>query len=296
MRSFHALMGAIGLAACIAPAAAGECPGNPEAIGTSRVLQVDAAASLPIGTAQYERTLPLADHEVALTFDDGPSDRMTPRILDSLAKDCVKATFFMVGRMVSASPGLAKRALLEGHAIGTHTQNHPLHMHRFSALQLQMEIDVGLASLEKALGDANAVAPFFRIPGLDRSRAIEAYAKSRGLMVWSIDIDTDDWTHISPSEVVTHGMNELKRRRKGVILMHDIHERTAQALPELLKQLKAGGYHVVQVVPVRDGSGHAHARDEARAERAERAEPFLVARPKDGAEEEWQVQTDGWPR
>jgi hypothetical protein len=126
-------------------------------------------------------------------------------------------------------------------------------MRRLSSRQAQREIDEGIASTTAAIGDPGAVAPFFRIPGLDRSKAIEAYASSRGLMVWSADLDADDWTRISPAEVVKRTLKPLERRGRGLIELHDIHERTASALPKLLAQFKRRGYHMVHVKPVRDG-------------------------------------------
>src|SRR5271163_1495484 len=91
-----------GLLACIgAPTAAfaENCPGHPDAIGTSRTLVVDPREHRLLGTMQYRETLPLADHEVVLTFDDGPLPRNSNQILEILASQCVKATFFTIGNM-----------------------------------------------------------------------------------------------------------------------------------------------------------------------------------------------------
>jgi len=79
-------------------ALAGECPGHPDALGTERIIAVDPAEHARIGAMQYRETLPLADKEVVLTFDDGPLPPYTARILQTLASECVKATFFMIGR------------------------------------------------------------------------------------------------------------------------------------------------------------------------------------------------------
>src|SRR6516162_3101806 len=88
------------LVAClVAPAAsASDCPGHLNALGTSRTLVVDPKEHPRIGTMQYSETLPLADHEVVLTFDDGPLPRYSNQILEILASQCVKATFFTIGR------------------------------------------------------------------------------------------------------------------------------------------------------------------------------------------------------
>jgi peptidoglycan/xylan/chitin deacetylase (PgdA/CDA1 family) len=174
-------------------------------------------------------------------------------LLDFLARECVKATFFVVGRMASDSPGLVKRAFDEGHTIGSHTQNHPFSMQRLPIQRAKQEIDEGVASVTAALGDPNAIAPFFRIPGLGRTRAIEAHAAERGLMIWSTDVDAADWTRISPDQVAARALRQLDRLGKGVIELHDIHERTVLALPILFAQLKRRGFRLVHIAPARDG-------------------------------------------
>jgi Polysaccharide deacetylase len=83
-------------------AAAAECPGHPDALGTSRTLVVDPREHPRIGTMQYAETLPLADHEVVLTFDDGPLPKYSNQVLAILAEQCVKATFFIIGRQANA--------------------------------------------------------------------------------------------------------------------------------------------------------------------------------------------------
>src|SRR6202163_1203225 len=151
-----------GLLACIAaqPAAAADCPGHPDALGTSRTLVVDPREHPRIGTMQYAETLPLEDHEVVLTFDDGPLPRNSNQILDILASQCVKATFFTIGRMAQAYPEGVRKLRDAGHSIGTHTQNHPLSMDRMSVERAKQEIDDGIASVKTALGDDAALAPF----------------------------------------------------------------------------------------------------------------------------------------
>ena len=120
------------LAAGVASAVADECPGNPNAIGTSRTITVDPAALPRIGSMQYRSTLPLNDHEVVITLDDGPIPPYTTRILDILASECVKVTYFLVGHMATAYPDLVRRIYNSGHVIGTHSQNHPLAFDRMA--------------------------------------------------------------------------------------------------------------------------------------------------------------------
>jgi peptidoglycan/xylan/chitin deacetylase (PgdA/CDA1 family) len=170
-------------------------------------------------------------------------------ILDTLESQCVKATYFMVGEMARAYPAVARRIYNAGMTIGTHSQHHPFAFQRLSMARVESEVDSGIASVDAALGDPKAVAPFFRIPGFGRTTAIDNYLTERKLITWSADIDTDDWWRGSTAKaVVQRAMRRLNEKGRGIILMHDIHPATVMALPELLKQLKANGYHVVQVV------------------------------------------------
>jgi len=225
------------------------CPGNPGAIGTSRTLVVDPAEHARVGTMQYRESLPLEDKEVVLTFDDGPIPPRTTAVLDILAANCVKATFFIVGQMATAHPTVLKRIHADGHTIGTHTQNHPAGFRRLSDARAEQEIETGIASTIAALNDPSAVAPFVRFPGLGRTDAIEQYLATRSLMTWSADFPADDWYPISGSNVMKRALDRLEAKGKGILLLHDIHERTVVALPGLLNELKARGYRIVHVVP-----------------------------------------------
>jgi peptidoglycan-N-acetylglucosamine deacetylase len=242
----------VGLLACInapATAVAADCPGHPDAIGTSRTLVVDPREHRLLGTMQYRETLPLADHEVVLTFDDGPLPHNSNQILEILASQCVKATFFTIGRMAQSFPEGIRKLRDAGHTIGTHTQNHPLNMNSMPIERARKEIDDGVASVKAALGDDTALAPFVRIPGLMRADAVEDYAGSLGLQVWSADFPADDWRHISSSRVYDLAISRIEAKGKGILLLHDIQARTVAALPRILSELKARGYHIVHVVP-----------------------------------------------
>ena len=225
------------------------CPGHPHALGTSRVITVSPGEFSRIGTIQYKQTLPLADHEVVLTFDDGPIPPYSNIILDTLDSQCVKATYFMVGEMAHAYPAIVRRIYNAGHTIGTHSQNHPFGFEHLSLQRVERQVDGGIDSVDAALGDPKAVAPFFRIPGLGRTKTIESFLADKGLVTWSADIDTNDWWRgTSPSQIVQRAMRRLNAKGRGILLMHDIHPATAMALPTLLKELKSQGYRVVQVV------------------------------------------------
>jgi peptidoglycan/xylan/chitin deacetylase (PgdA/CDA1 family) len=249
MRALSALICLSVLAGGTACAVAGECPGNPDALGTSRVISVDPTEHTRIGGMQYHESLPLADKEVVLTFDDGPLPPYTNRVLETLAAECVKATFFMVGRQARAYPAMVRQVYNEGHTVATHSQNHPRIFTRLSMAGAESEIAQGQASVVAALGDERAMAPFFRFPGLGRSDAIEAYLAAHETMTWSADFPADDWTHITARQVLARALDRLERKGKGVLLLHDIQPRTALALPVLLRELKARGYRIVHVVP-----------------------------------------------
>jgi peptidoglycan/xylan/chitin deacetylase (PgdA/CDA1 family) len=230
-------------------ALAADCPGHPDALGTSRTLVVDPREHPRIGTMQYPETLPLEDHEVVLTFDDGPLPRNSNQILDILASQCVKATFFTIGRMAQAYPEGVRKLRDAGHSIGTHTLDHPLTMDRMSIERAKQEIDDGIASVKAALGDDAALAPFFRIPGLLRAEGVEDYLASQGIQTWSADFLADDWRHISSSRVYELAIKRLEDKGRGILLLHDIQPRTVAALPRILGELKARGYRIVHVVP-----------------------------------------------
>jgi peptidoglycan/xylan/chitin deacetylase (PgdA/CDA1 family) len=251
-----ALAAAIGAAATLAAlpawaqAEAQDCPGNPDAIGTSRTIPIDFSQYQRLGTLNYAETLPLADHEVVLTFDDGPIPPHTTKVLDVLSSHCVKALFFIVGEMAHAYPDVVRRIRADGHTIGTHSQDHPLRFDRISDAKVQWEIDEGIANVSAALGDGGGLSPFFRIPGFGRTDTVESELAGRSLVVFSTDVDADDWfRHIGPSQIIARAISRLEAKGKGMLLLHDIHPWTAAALPELLKQLKAHGFHIVQVVP-----------------------------------------------
>jgi peptidoglycan/xylan/chitin deacetylase (PgdA/CDA1 family) len=238
-------------AALIGPAAAdtAECPGNPDALGTSRTLVVDPVEHPKLGAMQYHESLPLEDHEIVITFDDGPLPPRTTQVLDTLDHECVKVTFFLIGKMAHAHPDTVKRIHDAGHTIGTHSYSHPLTFHRMSLEKAQFEINQGIADVTAALGDGSGPAPFFRIPGLLRAEGVERYAASQNLQVWSADFLADDWTRIGPAQVYSRALQRIEAAHKGILLLHDIQAKTVEALPYLLRELKKRGYKIVQVVP-----------------------------------------------
>jgi hypothetical protein len=170
-------------------------------------------------------------------------------VLEVLAQECVKANFFIIGRMARGYPDLLRRIHADGHVIGTHSENHPLAFEKMPVRTAQQEIEQGIASTARALGNRETVAPFFRFPGLLRADAVESYLRSRGMVTWSADVAADDWKHVTASEVVNRSIARLDAKGKGILLLHDIQPATALALPHLLRELKRRGYKIVQVAP-----------------------------------------------
>jgi peptidoglycan-N-acetylglucosamine deacetylase len=230
----------------------GSCKENPSAIGTSRVIIADPIKSYKIGTMQFPDTLPLNDHEIVLSFDDGPLSPETDKVLDALAAECAKATFFVVGTMVKDSPNSLRRAYMEGHTIGTGSDSHP-YLSKLPLKRAKQEITEGIAAVAAVLPDKGAVAPFFRAPYLETTPALDAFLASQRLMLWSIDAQADDWQNITPDQVVERALTSVEKKRKGILMLYDIQPQTAAALPKLLIELKARGYRIVHVVA--PGSG-----------------------------------------
>ena len=187
--SLRALGAVVASLAVIAahPVRAGECPGKSGALGTSRTLVVEPTEHIRLGMMQYPETLPFDDHEVVLTFDDGPLPPFTTRALNILASERLKATFFLVGRMAKTYPDTVRQIHAAGHSIGTHSNSHSLNFDRMTPDQVDAEVEGGIEAVATALGDRNMVAPFFRIPGLVRSEKVERYLAGRLLMTWSAD-------------------------------------------------------------------------------------------------------------
>ena len=232
-----------------AQTAGANCPGNPNALGTSRVLPVDPADFKRLGHMQYPDSLPLQDKEVVITFDDGPIPPYSNQILDILASECVKVTYFLVGEMARAYPAIVRHEYEAGHTIGSHSEHHPLHFGELPIERMRSEIDVGISDVAAALGDTKYMAPFFRLPGLDRSNLVEEELAARHLIVFSSDTLADDWRHVSPEQIKSLALSRLAKLGKGILLLHDIHAKTVAALPGILKGLKDNGFRIVQVVP-----------------------------------------------
>ena len=239
----------LGLFSGLSPAATAGCP-REGTLGVSRVLAVDAKSFPRVGLKSFPQTLPLADHEVVLTFDDGPSSRTTPKVLTALARECVRATFFMVGKSAARFPELVRRAAAEGHTVAHHSWSHPM-ASQITFDQAKDDIDRGIAAVEMALNGTSSTTPstpFFRFPYFDSTPATLDLLQSRGIVVFGADLWASDWEKMTPNQELRLVTKRLNAAGKGIILFHDARARTAAMMPAFLQYLRKNGYHVVHVV------------------------------------------------
>jgi peptidoglycan/xylan/chitin deacetylase (PgdA/CDA1 family) len=244
----------VALMAWTAAAQAADCP-RQGTLGTSRILRVDAAATPRVGLKNFPQTLPLRDHEVVLTFDDGPWPPTTPRVLAALAHECVRATFFLIGKPASEHPDLVRRIAAEGHSIGHHTWLHRSLM-QIKPSETTEEIDHGISAVEMALhGVATTTpsTPFFRFPGFETTPATLDLLQSRGIVVFGADLWASDWNPMTPKQELRLLIDRLKIARKGIILLHDPKAHTVAMLPDFLRYLRDNDYHVVHLEPAAPG-------------------------------------------
>jgi len=230
------------------------CPGDPVYPAASRVAVVPTAGGPAYGNMQYLQTVPLGPKEVALTFDDGPDPESTLRILDTLDRHCVKATFFMVGYYAAKHPEIVREVAARGHVIGTHTWLHPNSLRRYSLSQAQREIRRGFEAVEAALASAPAedrrrLAPFFRFPGLNDSAALIRWLGERHVATFSCEFGADDWKPIGSAEVRRRAIRNIASVGRGILILHDTKPRTADMLSSFIVTMREQGYSFVQFAP-----------------------------------------------
>jgi peptidoglycan/xylan/chitin deacetylase (PgdA/CDA1 family) len=237
-------------AAAAAPAAApaapapSACAGNANALGTTRVVEIDTTGGPGFGFEHFKSHDFLRPGEVVLTFDDGPWPRNTPAVLAALASHCTKATFFPIGKHVTYHPEILKAVAAAGHTIGSHTWSHSdLSGKKITEQIAKDEIEKGFSAVRWALGAPSA--PFFRFPALRHPPALVTYLGERNIGIFSTDMDSFDFKTKRAEQVINNVMAKLKKFGKGIVLMHDFQAATADAAPALLAQLKANGYKIV---------------------------------------------------
>ncbi|MFB6463854.1 polysaccharide deacetylase family protein [Bradyrhizobium tunisiense] len=241
---------ALSTLAGIASIQAAECP-RKDALGTARVLSVDARSTPRVGLKSFPQTLALADREVVLTFDDGPYPPTTSKVLAALAQECVRATFFLIGQHASEHPDMVKRIAREGHTVGHHSFSHPF-MGRIPFEKATADIERGIAADEMALHGTSTTTPstpFFRFPYFESTPALLDLLETRGVVVFGADLWASDWEEITPEQQLKLVTERLAASGKGIILFHDNKARTAAMMPAFLRYLRENGYRVVHIVP-----------------------------------------------
>jgi peptidoglycan/xylan/chitin deacetylase (PgdA/CDA1 family) len=219
---------------------------RPDALGVSRVVEVDTAGGPGFGFQYFKQLDFLTDREVVLTFDDGPWPGNTAAVLKALADECTSAVFFPIGKHATYHPEILRQVAAAGHTVGAHTWSHAnLNSKKMTDQLAKDEIEKGYSAVKLALGAAPS--PFFRFPELQHGPAAMAYLGSRNIAMFSCDLDSFDFRAKNPEQIVNTVMTKLDKQGKGIILMHDFQKHTAEALPTLLRRLKAGGYQVVQM-------------------------------------------------
>lgn len=240
-------LAAIASLAAVSPAFALGCAAQPGAIGVERIIKIDASSG-PIygGISRYihEPTF-LKPREVVLTFDDGPSPRITRSILKTLKDFCTSATFFPVGRMAIAYPDVVREIAAAGHTIGAHTWSHPNNLRRYKKSSAIEQVEKGFAAIAKAAGQP--IAPFFRFPGLNDDARVLKHMQSRGIATFTVDVVSDDSYTDDPAQLKLQTVTRTIRQNGGILLFHDIKESTAQALPGILAELRKRGFKVVHL-------------------------------------------------
>jgi peptidoglycan/xylan/chitin deacetylase (PgdA/CDA1 family) len=224
---------------------------KPGGMGLARIVEIDTTGGPGFGFEHFKQYDFLRDKEVVLTFDDGPWPGNTPAVLKTLTDECLKATFFEIGKHATWHPEITKQVIEAGMTVGTHTWSHKdlaRNPYAKDIEQAKQEIEMGISAVHMAAAGGK-VAPFFRFPDLQHPPQLMSYLAERNIAVFSTDIDSRDFKLHKPEEVIKSVMGQLEKHGKGIILMHDFHRHTAEALPELIRQLKAGGYKVVHMVP-----------------------------------------------
>jgi len=220
---------------------------NPNALGVSRVVEIDTTGGPGFGFDHFKQFDFLTDKEVVLTFDDGPWPVNTPAVLKALADECTKGLFFSVGKHATYHPEILRQVLAQGHTVGTHTWSHVnLNGKKMTEQMAKDEVEKGISAVKYALG--TNPAPFFRFPQLQHNPAIVSYFGTRNVAMFSTDIDSFDFRKgATPEKIIETVMTRLDKLGKGIILMHDFQKHTGEAMPALLARLKAGGYKIVQM-------------------------------------------------
>jgi peptidoglycan/xylan/chitin deacetylase (PgdA/CDA1 family) len=231
---------------------------NPNALGISRIVEIDTTGGPGFGFEHFKSHDFLREGEVVLTFDDGPWPKNTPNVLAALAAHCTKAIFFPIGLHATYEPGILKQVAAAGHAVGSHTWCHQdlsktkgkcLINGKTQAYEYDPkdEIEKGISAVRWAVG--GPTAPFFRFPALRQPQELIDYLGKRNIAIFSTDLDSFDFKMRKPEQVRQSVMAKLKKHGKGIVLLHDFQHATGDGAMDLLNDLKAAGYKIVFMQP-----------------------------------------------
>ena len=211
----------------------------------ARTVEIDTTGGPGFGLEQYKAHDFLLPKEIVLTFDDGPWPTTRP-VLAALAAECVKATFFTIGKNAVIYPEILKEVVAAGHTIGTHPGRTPTCATSASRPRRPRRRSRRFSAVKIAMGTGSP-APFFRFPALQDPPELVSYLGTRNIAIVSMDLDSFDFKFRAPDSVIKNVLAKLEKKGKGIVLLHDFQAGTAKAAPELLAQLKAHGYKVVHM-------------------------------------------------
>ncbi len=211
---------------------------------TSSLPQVPkkVAPAMPAETQITFNSVHVDGPYIALTFDDGPSPKLTPKLLDLLAEHHIKATFFVIGQNVVEHPEIVARAVREGHEIGNHSWSHPNFGH-MSDESVRLQLKRTDQAIENATGSRPVLLrpPYGSITPRQKRWIHNEFGYD--IVLW--DVDPLDWKRPGPTAIFSRIM---KATRPGsIVLSHDIHLGTIEAMPAILSQLEARGFKFVTV-------------------------------------------------
>lgn len=211
----------------------------PGAIGVDRVIEIT-----PLSPPLADQ---LGDHEVVLTFDDGPERRRTQKVLEALAEECVQATFFLQGDNAARFPEQTRAILLSGHEVGSHGWAH-LGLVEMELEDARQNIQRSLDALDDALGETGHTITLFRFPYLASTPELEALVTELELTSVPATVDGADWDGSNSKTIVATVMQNLAlNENRGVILLHDPFRNSGRTVAHLIDELKANGFRIVAV-------------------------------------------------
>tara|TARA_B100001248_G_scaffold261746_1_gene254027 strand:- start:32861 stop:33949 length:1089 start_codon:yes stop_codon:yes gene_type:complete len=199
-------------------------------------------------TGEYPN-MSLEQGEIVFTFDDGPSPRITPLILDILANHQIKAVFFQIGNKSLKHKEWTQEVVKQGHILASHSYSHRSDLYKIPFEKAREDIDQGHKEVFYNSGSEDAA--FFRYPYGGRTQKLAQHLYDSKISSFFWNMDSRDWAIKDPVKLYNHCVEQINRNQKGVILFHDIHTQTANIMDLFLKNLKQAGYKIRLAVPLK---------------------------------------------